>query len=166
MILFLHLKSKLKTKRKGTSTAGVHQMRLLHRHSLYHCLQCQSITFNPQKQPYPAFKNNWGWTDGPTGRRTDEHGLLYRYVVASKKKEIIIFPVSIYSSLSSLKILFSLVILASYAVQFMVGHEILFGRVRKWLDDPSTHDRWDIVIRILVITFTLTVAASIPHLGN
>ena len=32
-----------------TSIAGLPQMRLLHRYLLYHCLQCQSITFHLHK---------------------------------------------------------------------------------------------------------------------
>ena len=65
----------------------------------------------------------------------------------------------------SLKILLSLVVLTSYAVQFMVAHEILFGRIRKWLDDPTSHERWDTCIRIIVIVVTVAIAASVPALG-
>ena len=53
-----------------TSTAGVHQMRLLHRHSLYHCLRCHLMTFYPQKRPYSSFENNAGQTDLRTDGRT------------------------------------------------------------------------------------------------
>ena len=64
---------------RKTSTAGVHQMRLLHRHSLYHFLWCHLMTFYPQKRPYLSFENNAGQTDlrtygrtyGPTDGRTD-----------------------------------------------------------------------------------------------
>ena len=40
---------------KITSTAGVHQMRLLHRHSLYHCLWYQLMTFHTENLPYSSF---------------------------------------------------------------------------------------------------------------
>ena len=53
-----------------TRTAGVHQMRLLHRHSLYYCL-CHLMTFYPQKRPYSSFETNLGRTDLRTYGRTD-----------------------------------------------------------------------------------------------
>ena len=59
---------------KETSTTGIHQMRLLHRHSLYHCLGCYLMTFDTQKRPYWSFGNNtgrtYGQTDGPMDSRT------------------------------------------------------------------------------------------------
>ena len=65
---------------KKNKYRGVHQMRLLHRRSLYHCLECPWMTFHTQKEPYLALENNWGRTDRPTdGRtdwRTDGHDLL------------------------------------------------------------------------------------------
>ena len=63
-----------------TGTAGVHQMRLLHRHSLYHCLRCHLMTFYPEKRAYSSFENNAGQTDlrtyGPTDGPTDGYDLL------------------------------------------------------------------------------------------
>ena len=61
-----------KNKKQKTSTAGIHQKRLLHRNSLYHSLQCHSMTFPTQKEPYSVLVNNWGQLDG----RTDGHELL------------------------------------------------------------------------------------------
>ena len=58
-----------------TSTAGVHKMRLLHRHSLFHWLWHHTMNFYPQKRPNSSFENNtgrtYGRTDGQTDRRTD-----------------------------------------------------------------------------------------------
>ena len=63
--------SSRKVSLKITSTAGVHQMRLLHRNLLYHCLRCQSITFFPRNRQYSSFENNTGPTDLRTDGRTD-----------------------------------------------------------------------------------------------
>ena len=59
-----------------TSTAGVHKMRLLHRHSSYHCLWCHLMTFCLQNWSYSLFENNTGQTEGRTDLRTDGHDLL------------------------------------------------------------------------------------------
>ena len=57
--------------------AGVHQMRLLRRHSLIIVINVVVIvghlkSFQPQKQRFSSFKNNTEQTDGPT----DGHDLL------------------------------------------------------------------------------------------
>ena len=52
--------------KKKTSTAGVHQMRLPHRHSFYHFLAYQLTTFHLIKPPYSSFENKWGRTGGRT----------------------------------------------------------------------------------------------------
>ena len=54
-----------------TSTPVVHQIRLLHRHSLYHLLRHHLMTLYPQKQPCSSFENNTGHTDRRTYGRTD-----------------------------------------------------------------------------------------------
>ena len=53
---------------RGTSDATTSSSFIL---QLFTTLQCQSISFHPQKQPYLAFENNWGRTDGRTDGPTD-----------------------------------------------------------------------------------------------
>ena len=71
-----------------TSTAGVHQMRPLYRHSMYHCFHSQ--------QSHSSFENNWGRTDGRT------HTTSYRDAQSRLKTEELMtlsytFNVSLYS---------------------------------------------------------------------
>ena len=81
---FIQIKNSVKTTSRSrpsmshgeTSTAGVHQMRLLHRHSLYHYLLYHLMTLFPQKRPYTSFENNTGQTDLRTDGRSDGHDLF------------------------------------------------------------------------------------------
>ena len=65
----------------------------------------------------------------------------------------------------SLKIIFSVVLLSSYAVQFLVVHDIVFGRVKKWISNSSVHRKWDVVVRIIGVAFTVAIAAVVPTIG-
>ena len=64
-----------------TSTAGVHQMRLLRRHSFIIIIIIIVVvghlkSFQPQKPPFSLFENNSGQTDRRTNQPTDGHDLL------------------------------------------------------------------------------------------
>merc|ERR550534_1786459 len=65
----------------------------------------------------------------------------------------------------SIKVMLSVALLASFAIQFVVGHEIFFGPVKKWISKPAHTDRWDYICRVVFTTFTVIIAIGIPHLG-
>ena len=60
----------------------------------------------------------------------------------------------------------SVALLASFAIQFVVGHEIFFGLVKKWISKPAHTDIWDYICGVVFITFTVVIAIGIPHLGK
>ena len=59
-----------------------------------------------------------------------------------------------------------MVIVASYGVQYLVAQEIIFGRIRKWIANPLTHDKWDVIVRFLIVGFTVAIAAVVPTIGK
>ena len=44
-----------------------------------------------------------------------------------------------YTPLQALKFLFALAVSVGYTLQFMLAHELLYGRIKKWIKDPSKH---------------------------
>ena len=87
---------------------------------------------------------------------------FYSYLI---KAHCILLTIRFYLFFCSIKVMLSVALLASFAIQFVVGHEIFFGPVKKWISKPAHTDRWDYICRVVFTTFTVIIAIGMPHLG-